>query len=137
MNPDPKNDLLKELLSNHELGDLRATTLDRGLYVLRCRRRFRRAARATGLVASVVFLAAVSLWFRFEPQPFTHNKPLTHDIQSPTAKLATTALPGVAPELPAVRLLSDDELLGLFPGRPVALIGSPGKQQLVFLDQRR
>jgi hypothetical protein len=36
-----------------------------------------------------------------------------------------------------VRFISDDELLSLFPGRPVALIGAPGQQQFVFLDHNR
>jgi hypothetical protein len=34
-----------------------------------------------------------------------------------------------------VKLINDDELLALFPDRPVALIGKPGQQQLVFLDK--
>jgi hypothetical protein len=34
-----------------------------------------------------------------------------------------------------VKLITDDELLALFPDRPVALIGKPGQQQLVFLDE--
>jgi len=35
---------------------------------------------------------------------------------------------------PRVKFISADELLALFPNRPVALIGKPGSQQLVFLD---
>ena len=31
--------------------------------------------------------------------------------------------------------INDDELFALFAGRSMALIGKPGEQQLVFLDQ--
>jgi hypothetical protein len=34
-----------------------------------------------------------------------------------------------------VKFINDEELLALFPGRPLALVGKPGEQQLVFLDQ--
>ena len=37
--------------------------------------------------------------------------------------------------LVAIRFISDDELLALFPGRPWALIGSPERKTLLFLDQ--
>jgi hypothetical protein len=35
----------------------------------------------------------------------------------------------------AVEFISDAELLALFPGRPLALIGPAGRQELVFPDQ--
>jgi hypothetical protein len=31
-------------------------------------------------------------------------------------------------------IITDEELFALFPNRALALIGSPGHQQLVFLD---
>jgi hypothetical protein len=34
-----------------------------------------------------------------------------------------------------VRVISDEELFALFPGRSLALVGPPGHQQLVFLDE--
>jgi len=33
-----------------------------------------------------------------------------------------------------VKIITDEELFALFPNRAMALIGSPGHQQLVFLD---
>jgi hypothetical protein len=33
-----------------------------------------------------------------------------------------------------VRFVNDEQLLALFPNRPVALIGRPGEQKLIFLD---
>lgn len=35
-----------------------------------------------------------------------------------------------------IRFINDEELFALFPDRPMALIGEPGQQQLVFLDNR-
>jgi hypothetical protein len=33
-----------------------------------------------------------------------------------------------------VKIINDEELFALFPNRAMALIGSPGHQQLIFLD---
>jgi hypothetical protein len=34
-----------------------------------------------------------------------------------------------------IRVIGDEELLGLFQGRPVALLGEAGHQRLVLLDE--
>ncbi len=36
----------------------------------------------------------------------------------------------------SIRLVSDEELLAMFPDRPVALVGPPENRQFVFLDER-
>jgi hypothetical protein len=62
---------------------------------------------------------------------------LTGDSHRPAASAPSTR---VAPDNPGsgeVDRLTDDELLALFPNRPVALIGPAGRQKLVFLDQLR
>jgi hypothetical protein len=33
-----------------------------------------------------------------------------------------------------IRVLTDQELLDLFQGHPVALVGTPGKQKLIIFD---
>lgn len=35
------------------------------------------------------------------------------------------------------KFITDEELFALFPNRPLALVGKPGQQQLVFLDQAK
>lgn len=35
----------------------------------------------------------------------------------------------------SVRLVSDEEMLALLKDRPIALIGQPGRQRLVLLDE--
>jgi hypothetical protein len=34
-----------------------------------------------------------------------------------------------------VKIITDEELFSLFPNRSMVLVGQPGHQQLVFLDQ--
>ena len=41
----------------------------------------------------------------------------------------------MAPDESGVKMLSDEELFALFPGRSLALLGNPGQQELVFLDR--
>jgi hypothetical protein len=40
------------------------------------------------------------------------------------------------PKIGEIKLITDEELFALFPGRSVALIGKPGHQQLVFLNNQ-
>jgi hypothetical protein len=68
---------------------------------------------------------------------------LTHDPDTKT----TTTLPAVAsvpselapasPEeaAPQVKFITTEELLALFPDRPLALVGPPGRQRLIFFDE--
>ena len=37
-------------------------------------------------------------------------------------------------ETAKVKIITDEELFALFPNRAMALIGPPGRQQLIFLD---
>jgi hypothetical protein len=36
-----------------------------------------------------------------------------------------------------IKVISDEDLLALFPDRSMALLGPPGQQQLVFLDKAK
>jgi hypothetical protein len=133
MNPDRNKPLLNDLLSHRELEELRASTLDRGLALVRQRRRQRHTVRIVGIVASLLGAVAVC-WFLVQSRP-------DHALmaQHPPAAASDAAIesPLTAGQPSDVRQLSDHELLDLFPGRPVALIGPPGQQRLVFLDERR
>jgi hypothetical protein len=133
MNPDRNNPLLNDLLSHQELEELRASTLDRGLALVRHRRRQRHTARLAGIVASLLGAVAVC-WLLIQSRP-DHGLVAQHPPGSTSGD--TIEAPLAASRLSDVRQLSDHELLDLFPGRPVALIGPPGHQQLVLLDERR
>jgi hypothetical protein len=54
------------------------------------------------------------------------------NISAPAAQPAVQTVPGTN-----IRLVSDEELLAMFPGRPVALVGPPEDRKFVFLDEQR
>lgn len=134
MKADPKHRLLDEILSDDPLDQIRAASLQDGLQVVLRRRRVRRIARTSGWIGMLVTLAvAIPALFRSQP---------VHDhVAQPTVS-ETIAIAQMALEPPAesaadtgVTFLTDEQLLAMFPGRPVALIGPAGDQRLVFPDE--
>jgi len=117
--------LLREILTGDESSDFRRTSLDHGLKSLRRQRRWR-IVRA-GTLASLTLLLA---WGLLLHRPA--KAPVRQIVSSPPRPSAVPAPPTRVAE---VKFITDDELLALFPDRPVALIGKPGHQQLVFLDK--
>ena len=131
--PDP---LLTDIFSDERLENFRSASLEQTLALARRRRLRRRQNRGfvlLGLALAAIVTARVST--RHEPA----------NPSGPTLALPRTTPP--APVAPATRpapkkggtleFISDDELLALFPNRAVALVGRPGAQRLVFLDERR
>ena len=118
------NQLLNEIL---ETSDFRSASLRRGLDAVRRNRRRRWAVRAGGMTLG---LAAAIL-----AMVFTSPGRRTESELRPSARpeIAHSAAP--AQESTGIERITDDELFALFPGRSVALIGPPGRQQFVFLDQ--
>ncbi len=109
--------LLQEIVADEPLAELRRASRHQGLEAVRRARRLQRARRAGALaLIPVVLILAISLHQRAGETPRTVN---------------TAAAPR---EESGVRLISDEELFTLFPGRALALVGKPGQQQLVFLD---
>ena len=134
MKPDPEHRLIDELLSDDPLDRLREATLEHGLLLVRRRRRVRRFARTSGWIGIVVALAlAIPALFRSQPAHDHATQPTGFDAGA-TAQTAVEP-PVESDEETGVRFLTDDQLLALFPGRPVALIGPAGDQRLVFLDE--
>ncbi len=124
MNDQDQDQLLSEILSGEDLAIFRTRSLASARTAMRSRTRRRRVAKVA-IFASLPLVGAVLL--------------LVHDKAAQTAKsVPTPAHLPLAQSQPAdsnVRFISDEELLGLFPDRPVALIGQPGRQQLAFLDE--
>jgi hypothetical protein len=117
--------ILKEILGSDDLSSLRQASLGIGLAALRGRRRRRRVLQVGGVAAAAVLLALIIMIGR---------------TSAPGRRGNTRALPSLT-DAPAgkqtgrdVKLISDEELFALFPGRAVALIGKPGHQEFVFLD---
>jgi hypothetical protein len=142
-----QNDLLKEILADDSLAAMREQSLNQGLAALRGRNRRRRARRMGAMVAVPALVIAAILVFNRAPEnakvaevnpvaktitPLTI--PTTAPAVTPSAAVATEAATSDAPQ-PLAKEMSDEELLALFPGRAVALIGPPGRQQLVFFDK--
>lgn len=114
-----KNKLLGEILSDDELNQLRQGSLLRGLKEMR-RRRQRAAITRFSMLALPMLLLAVAVFYpRVQP---------THPALMPMAMGHT------AEAASKVEIINKEQLFALFPNRPMALVGKPGHQQVIFLD---
>ena len=119
-------ELLHEMLA--EAGDARATSFSHGLAALRRTRVRRRTARLALSVIPILLLAG--LWISQN-----HRVSPSQTAQSPEPTPAAPAQLAKMIEGTPIRVISDEELLAVFQGRPVALLGEPGHQRLVLLDE--
>ena len=118
-----QTELLKDLLTETKLEDVQRTSLQHGLAALRARQQRHRIARAlalgalpVALVCAILIQQGVRVWpSRVYPMG------------------GSSAMP--ARDQSGVKLINDEELFALFPGRSLALVGPPGHQELLFLDQ--
>jgi hypothetical protein len=106
--------LLREVLADENLAATREASLQQGLVLMRRRRRQR--VLFSSVAASTVLVAILALSALPRPAP------------APSSEVA-------AREISAVKVITDEQLLALFPNRTVALIGAPGKQELIFVDR--
>ncbi len=125
MNRSEQDRLLGEILAGDEVAGFRQASLERGLTALRRRQR-QRALRTGVLALTPLFVALGFLLSR----PHGGNLPGGTSTGAPPV-LAAAATIAASP----VKFITDDELIALFPGRAVALIGKPGHQQFLFLDE--
>lgn len=123
----PEHDrLLNEIVTGEELADFREASLEHALSAIRQQRRRQRFLRL-GALAAVPVVVALGIVFSRSPKP-----PLR---EIPASNASPVVASAVHPRTPPLKFINDEELLALFPDRPVALIGKPGQQQLVFLDK--
>jgi hypothetical protein len=118
--------LLNEIVTGEELADFREASLQQALAAIRQQRR-RQLSFRLGALAGVPVVVALAIVFSRSP------KPPPRQVAAPNA--SPVAISSVQPRTAPVKLINDAELLALFPDRPVALIGKPGQQRLVFLDE--
>jgi hypothetical protein len=118
------NELLSDVLSENAPADFRNTSLQRTLASARQHRRARMVLRTSAAAAICVALVAAILWQR--------NDSTNIAVKGGPSAPAVQTIPGTS-----IQLVSDDELLAMFPDRPVALVGPPGNRQFVFLDEQR
>ena len=124
MNPDDR-DLLKGILHSDGLDDFRQASLECGLNVIRQRRRRRAIAKTCAVVALPVFTALVALW----------NHDLTWSRNGSISSSPARAAASNSSSNVELTIINDEQLFALFPNHALALVGKPGHQQLVFLDQ--
>jgi hypothetical protein len=119
MKHDDHDPLFTEIFTGDELADFRRSSLENSLAALRRRQRHRRAARICALTSLPLLLLG--------------GLQLVRQRESSVAKTPISQPPAV--KTLGVKIITDKELFALFPDRAMALIGKPGNQQLVFLDQ--
>jgi hypothetical protein len=125
MKEDPSNQLLEQLIESEEVERLRRATLESGLAGLRQRRARHRVIRICAAAGLLALPVAVAFFYR----------DLTTRLAGTAPRPApTTAMMGPSQDQ-RTKIISDEELFALFPGRALALVGTPGHQQLVFLDE--
>jgi hypothetical protein len=81
-------------------------------------RRRRSRARYVKLAAAIAIIPLIFLCF---------------ESRRPPRQQATAAAPG--PREQKVKFINKEELFALFPHRPIAIIGKPGHQQVLFMDE--
>jgi hypothetical protein len=117
-----KNKLLVEILGDDELNQLRQSSLLRGLREMRRRRQRTVAARMSMMALPVMLLA----WAVFYPR-----------VLPPRQEVAPIAMSAPSEAVSKVEFINKEQLFALFPNRPMALVGKPGHQQVIFLDDHR
>ena len=125
MTPHEQDQFLKELLTGEEISDFRRASLEQGVALIRLQRKRRQIAQCAAMVCGGLLL--LSLFISQLPKS-SRSRPATSQAQQ-----AVPPVPAAAN--PEIKWINDDELFALFADRPMALIGKPGEQQLVFLDQ--
>ncbi len=126
MNRHEQKTLLSELLGGSEIDEFRQDTLQRGLIALRWRKRRRVGAQIAAVVGLPLALGIAVVLYNDQP---------LRSRSSPSLQAAATPNQPAAALAPRLKTITDDELFALFPGRPMALVGKPGQQELIFLDQ--
>jgi hypothetical protein len=119
MNHRDQEKLLKEILPRGDESDFRDASLQFGLAGLRRERRRRHIVRFS---AAAVVLLGLCIGF-FRSQHATKPQRLVVQVQPAVSSSASSH----------VEFINDDQLLAVFTNQPVALIGKPGEQRLVFL----
>ncbi|MCB9913447.1 MAG: hypothetical protein H6827_10655 [Planctomycetes bacterium] len=130
MKPPKHNLLLTDLLAEDSLETVRCQSLERG--VATTRRRRRRARWVKGVVAASAVVTVLGLLVPRHRDTYA-RKGNPESVPAPSTVVVTqSTVPG---DSEPVRFISDEELLVLLADRSLALIGPPGRKEVVFLDQ--
>ena len=111
--------LLKQVLATDATDRLRSSSLEQGLTLIRRRRQVQTIVRA----CAVVCLLLVPIAFL-----------MTSHSSRTMAPALVSSVPAQPAHLPQIERITDAELLALFPGQTIALVGAPGEQRLMVAD---
>ena len=125
MNPHDQEKLLKEILPPDDLADFCQTSLAFGLAGLRREQRRRHVVRL-GAMAAVLICISLGIIVKSRKTGGNQN-----------VQIQPTPIPASPVIASHVDFINDDQLLALFTNQPVALVGKPGEQRLVFLGASR
>ena len=119
MNSRETNRILKEVLATDTKDRLRSASLEQGLTLIRRRRQVQTIVRACAVFCLLLVPIAILV---------TRHSPKT------MAPALAASLPDQPGAYPRIERITDAELLALFPGQTIALIGAPGEQRLMVAD---
>ncbi len=124
----PEDNLLGDIFSKSS--DFRAASLEQMLFSARRKRQRRKVVQVSGIAMLVMGLFVLNMKSRNRVES---SAPQVASINSssPIQKNFPT-VPGTS-----IRILNDEELLEMFKGRPVALMGPPEDRRFVVLDELR
>jgi hypothetical protein len=118
-------DLLREVLDRESLEEFRRASLATGLEFIRRRHRRRTVAKACAVVGLPLLGALAMVSYENVTWSKGNSK-----LASPAGVVAADSNPSND-----LQIINDEQLFALFPNQALALVGKPGHQQLVFLDQ--
>ena len=122
MTPFERDRLLDAILEGEELANLRQASLELGRTAVR--RRVRRRVGLQVMCACAPLVIAVAVLF------LASHRATRQELGSQSGSVNSSH-----PRSGKVKIINDDELFALFAGRSFALIGKPGEQQFLLLDQ--
>lgn len=130
------DDLLKEVLGTSGAEEFKRASLSESLAHLRRRKRWKGITQAMAFL----LLAGAGVWlllpFEKPARPKTALPALAASAPVTPSAVVTneTAVADAVPDSP-IELIDDAQLLALFPGQTVALIGPPGDQRLLVFQE--
>jgi hypothetical protein len=125
MNSKESQRIVREVLASDAVERVREASLEQGLACLRRRRHMRQTVQVCAIACLLLATGSifVSLWMRHQD---------SERISSFSGHRSTLQ----ASKGPEIQRITDAELLALFPGQTVALVGAPGDQRFLVLDSQ-
>ena len=126
------DELWEDLIGDVASDEFRREALAGAMAAVGSRRRRRKA----GYIAFVVLPVLLLLALQLNQNTFSENPVVMVLPEISEGVILSSQQAGEeASEMIGLKILTDEELFGMFPGRAMALISSQGDQELVFLGR--